>query len=446
VQPCAAQDSAIDEDAFARMTKRMADLESEVLSLRREQDDLVRRLPRIEDQGYPPPVIAPAASPAIKKPSYPTVKVGGFFQADAAWFDQSPNSIATVGDAQDGADFRRARLSASGQVASNVGYFMEYDFGFPGRPSFMDVYLEVQDTRLGDIRVGMWRQPIGMDGLASAKELMFIERALPFAFLPFRQIGAGFQDHADDGSATWAVSAFRFPTGPFGGNVGDNGGYSLAARTTCVPWKCNDTNWMHLGAGFSFGDPANDVVRYRSQPEAFVSETGGADLTPVGVPSTVPPFVDTMRIPTEQFNIANAEVGVSLGSLYVQSELYYAAVDRIAASTVEFTGGYVQVGYFLTGEGRTYLHDQGVYGRVKPHRDFGCCGHGAWEVAFRYSYLDLTDQNVVGGTLSNATAGLNWYLNAHTKFQLNYIQSNLANPVAGDSSANIVVGRAQLDF
>lgn len=40
--------------------------------------------------------------------------------------------------------------TASGHVADNVGYMIQFDFAFPGRPSFMDVWLEVRNTDLSN--------------------------------------------------------------------------------------------------------------------------------------------------------------------------------------------------------------------------------------------------------------------------------------------------------
>ncbi len=102
--------------------------------------------------------------------SYPIVNLGGLFQADVGWFVQDAANIVAVGDIQDGADFRRARLAASGSVADNVSYIVEFDFGFPGRPSFMDVWLEVRDLpRLQNIRIGQYRQPLGIDGMTVSR-------------------------------------------------------------------------------------------------------------------------------------------------------------------------------------------------------------------------------------------------------------------------------------
>jgi len=135
---------------------------------------------------------------------YPTVRLTGFFQADAASFNQElANQIAVgggdpaAGDLQDGVDFRRARLAAVGEAWDNVSYTLEIDFAFPGHPSFMDVWLEIENV-VGQfsLQIGQYRQPFGMDGLTSVKELTFLERALPFTFLPFRQIGAMLYGHA----------------------------------------------------------------------------------------------------------------------------------------------------------------------------------------------------------------------------------------------------------
>ncbi len=382
-----------------------------------------------------------------RKKSFPDVHLGGFFKADWGIFGQDATNIAAVGDVQDGADFRRARLNAHGDIWNDIGFMMEFDFAFPGRPNFMDVYLDIRNTRLGTLRFGQWRHSIGMDGLTSAKELTFLERALPFAFLPFRQIGMGAFNHTEDETLTWAISAFRFPTDAFGGNVGDNGGYGMATRITYAPWITEDGHRLvHMGAAYSFGDPANNRVRYRNQPEFFSGETGGADLVPAGVPSNVPAFVDTGPISTNNFNLFSAEAGLVLGSLYMQSEVIHAVVNQIGGPLVSFSGAYAYAGYFLTGEVRPYNRKNGVFGRVKPLHDFDAGGWGAWELAARWSYIDLNDANIAGGRMNNVTGGVNWYLNPRTKFQFNYIHAFLDDPTFGKSNADIVAFRGQIDF
>lgn len=187
-------------------------------------------------------------------------------------------------------------------------------------------------------------------------------------------------------------------------------------------------------------------MRYRNQPEFFISETGGADLVPAGVPTNVPVFVDTGPIAAQNFNLFAIEGGIGFGSLYLQSEAMYAVVNQIGGPTVSFSGAYAHAGYFLTGEVRPYNRKAGVFGRVKPLNDFGPCGMGAWEIAARWSYIDLNDANIAGGRMNDVTFGVNWYLNQRTKFQFNYIHAFLTNPTFGDNEAGIFAWRGQVDF
>ena len=380
-------------------------------------------------------------------PEFPTVRLTGFFQADVGWVSQSNLNQAAVGDAQDGADFRRARLAATGNVAENVAYMLEMDFAFPGRPSFMDVWGEIRHLDgVQNIRFGQYRNPFGLDGLTSVKELTFLERSLPFAFLPFRQIGVMAHGNSDAEDMTWAVSGFRFPTDFFGSNIGDNGGYGMATRLTGLLIDDGD-HTLHIGGAYSVIDPANDLVQYRNQPEFFVAETGGAAFVPVGVPTAIPFFVDTGAIATDIVNLFAGELAATTGSWHAQGELIYALVNRKSASSVTFSGASVQAGYILTGEHRPYDRKNGVLGRIVPCQNFGSNGGcGAWEIAARWSYLDLNDGGVSGGQLNDLTGGLNWYLNRNTKLQLNYVHAFLKTPGLGDSDADIVAMRAQIDF
>lgn len=372
---------------------------------------------------------------------YPTIIVTGFFQADGLWFQQDADNKAVVGDAQDVADFRRARLGVKGYVAENVSYMIEFDFAFPGRPNFTDLYIDVADTALGNVRVGEWRQPFSIDALMSVRDLPFLERALPFAMVPFRQTGAGFYNSAHDDRVTWALSGYRFPTDTYGDVAGDRG-YGMSGRWTALAYEESATNdTIHLGGSYSYNQPANSSTRIRSGPEVGFNQL---DFRDVSFP--VPFFVDTGPIPTDTYQVIGAELAGTSGSLWLQSEFICSFVNQIDGPSVFFPGAYAEATYVLTGEYRPYVKVPGVYGRVVPAQDYGDCGGGAWEVCARWSYLDLIDANVDGGNLHDLTFGLNWYLNKFTKFQFNYIHAMLQRPALNDSDANVLAVRAQVDF
>lgn len=380
-----------------------------------------------------------------KQPAFPKVRLTGFFQADAGFFNQDPQSVAAFGDINDTRGFRRARLAAVGDVSEYVSYMIEMDFAFPGRPTFMDVWVDVHNVPvLGNVRIGQYRVPFGMDALTSVRELTFLERASPFAFNPFRQISVGFHDNNAAETLTWAAAAFGFPTDAWGDNTGDKG-YGMASRITALPFYADDGSaLLHLGLDYSLTRPSTQTLEYRNQPEF-----GGPFIGATGSTPSVPFFVDTGVMSATSSNLFNAEIAAVKNHAYIQSELTYALVNLTNGSTATFPGYYAQAGYFLTGETRSYNKLAGVLGRVKPIHNWGePCGYGAVELAARYSYLDLTSRSVSGGRMNDVTLGVNWYLNQYTKLQLNYIRSIVDQTSTGTNNidTNIVAIRAQLDF
>lgn len=395
--------------------------------------------------------IADAVKP---KTTYPTTKLTGFFQLDAGWFAQDTASNDLFGNIQDDRGFRRARLAAVGDVADNISYMFEVDFAFPGRPSFMDVWVDVHDIPwLGNVRIGQWRQPFGLDELTSVRELTFLERPTMFAFAPFRQTGIGFHNTNEDETVTWAASAYGFPTDTFGDSRGDRG-YGIAERVTTLLWdECEGRRIFHVGFDHAFTIPNNNGIFYRNVPEY-----GGPFGGPTGTASDVPFFVNTGVLDPDSSNLLNIELAGVYDSFHWQSEARWAVVD-VGGSTVTLPAYYIQGGYILTGEVRPYNKTNAVLGRIKPAHPFHRGGGwGAWEVAARYSYIDLDpaapfSQGGVGiltgqppgGQLNDMTLGLNWYLHANLKIQFQYVRAMLSNSI-GNSSTDIAAVRTQLDF
>ena len=111
-----------------------------------------------------------------------------------------------------------------------------------------------------------------------------------------------------------------------------------------------------------------------------------------------------------------------------------------------YSGGYVEVLRFLTGEHRVYIRESGVYDRVVPIKNAywvkgkdgkpNAFGGGAWQVGVRYNYLNLNDKGINGGILNDVTLGLNWFINPNMKFQWNYSVTARQSPT-GESSGMI---------
>ena len=95
----------------------------------------------------------------------PTMELGGKMQADTVYFSQDQESIAAVGDLQDGTQFRRLRLVARGKTWKQLQYALGVDFALADQPAFLDNYLEVNDIPwLQNIRAGHYFEPSASNG------------------------------------------------------------------------------------------------------------------------------------------------------------------------------------------------------------------------------------------------------------------------------------------
>ena len=385
----------------------------------------------------------------------PSVKAGGRMMVDWAAFDQNDTSVAQAGDFRKGTEFRRARLFLAGEAFDNIDYKIQFDF--VGQTDFKDVHATVKQLPcLGNVRVGHFKEPFSLENLTSSKYITFMERGLNNVFTPGYSIGLMAFDHTDDENMTMAVGVFTStiehdpPIFPFD-DFDDADGTALTTRWTFLPWYDEATHGrslLHTGLCYTYRDipeliPGGDErFRLRARPDSHLAgrvvDTG---------------FLDD----SERANAVDAEAAWVHGPWSVQSEYTWYFLERSAVEDPTFHGGYVYISYFLTGENRQYKRTKGAFDRVRPYQNFFrvrtddsnvCTGTGAWELGYRWSYLNLTDTGVRGGELHDHTFGLNWYLNPYTRVMLNYIHSETDDTDLGSGTGRVdlVQTRFQIDF
>jgi phosphate-selective porin OprO/OprP len=366
------------------------------------------------------------------------LRLGGRIMADFASINADSDTENFFGDDEDfghGGEIRRARLYMQGTLYDSVEFKTQFDFA-GGEVEPKDIYLGLKGIPyIGRIRVGHLKEPVSLEQMTSTKYITFMERSLMDALIPGRNLGVSIFDNPLNDRLGWSFGFYRDVNDEISDGFSDQDKYNLAVRLRGLPWYAEEgRKLLHLGLSYSHkfrSESDGTTLRFRSRPEAHLS-----------------PFyyVDTGDFLTSGVDLINPELALVYGPFSFQGEYALAMVDR-SLPNPDFWGFYVYGSYFITGENRVYKG--GDFDRVKPKHNFLAEGGGlgAWEVALRYSYLDLADAglgtvNGQGGKLGDLTFGLNWYLNPNVRWMFNYVYADLDE--VGDT--NIFETRFQIDF
>ena len=393
----------------------------------------------------------------------PLIAPSGRIQFDVANFSQNAASNAQFGNAQNSVGFRRARLALLGEY-EQIDYIIEMDFANRGvgaevnskdqSTAFKDVYIQVRDLPvIGNVRVGHFKECFGLEQLTSDNYTTFMERSLDDegAFVPGRNDGIMAFNWTENQRATWAIGAFTNQTGfdqppTF---VYDHWGLDMPMRATYLPWydeASGGRGLVHTGIAYDYRSAPDHTMTFAARPEsAFAPSVVNMTLTDLNDIQTV-----------------GTEAALVYGPLSLQSEFFASTADFQNSASNNFYGTYAFVSYFLTGENRPYNRKMGVFDRVRPYEDFfrvrDCdgnvsTGRGAWEMAYRFSYIDMLDGLTTkgAGIATDHTIGLNWYLNPFTKVMFNYVHSiDTYNVAAGNrvtgGNLDIFEMRCAMDF
>lgn len=329
-----------------------------------------------------------------------SVRLGGRVNVNFAYFDDDSDGTRLPS----GAHIRRARLfgafkygqwfgKVTGDFADDSTILKEAYFGYKNLFAAGDAWTDW-------VIIGQRRTPEGLDHRTSSKHLTFAERAMVAnAWDEDRRIGLfyGISNHQFQSQV-----AVVFDNALNDDNENDdiaffgNAAYALYNRPGEV---------LHFGVNASWRDLGdNGIVAFGDRPEFRVDDT--------------PRFVEAL-INGDNAYTFGAEIAAIMGAFSAQAEYAMLTVDDVVGIDDDFEGHgwYVQVSWFVTGQHRGYSMKKAAF--VRPH-GIENSKNGAVEVGVRYSYLDLEDEGI-GNKGDNITAGINWYVNNHIRFMLNYI-------------------------
>jgi phosphate-selective porin OprO/OprP len=367
-------------------------------------------------------------------------RIGGRLMHDATWWDDDGGDVPW----ESGQEFRRARLFVSGEIDGVWDWKFQFDFtDLDDEPQagIEDAYVRYTGFEDTAVTLGQVKAPFSMEELTSSKYMTFIERSLvtdaTSSIVGNRRPGLHLTRTLGD--------AFTL-SGAFTGNrVSDShdfdGEYAFTGRGTWSPVHEADRA-IHLGlaAGWRKLDQG---LRVRARPEVHLA----------GRP------VDNDFVPADDVQVIGLDGAWVSGPLSLQGEYVRYDLDETVAGSGDGAGWFVAGSWFLTGESRNYDRVSGDFGSTKVSGPVGAGGPGAWELAARFSTLDLDDSASLGlggdggGEIDNLTLGLNWYLNNNMMFRLNYVRTldcsgtceeGLGSPTRAEPSA--ITLRSQVFF
>jgi phosphate-selective porin OprO/OprP len=373
-----------------------------------------------------------------------------------------------IGDLEDGTYFRRLRPFVEGTAWETVEYRLIFavendQLNTEGLDEF---WIGVnQIPAIGTVRVGHVKTPMGFeaDMTGSSRTMTFMERSSYSEAIEINQnfvTGIWASNNFLDQRVTLTGAAFRQDFASAEGVFFGDGQWGMQGRLTFLPlYECDGRHWLHLGISGGWRNGTNNLAtspdrlfQLRARPELRDDDPAGAG------PGTVPDsnsnrMIDTGPIAAARQFISGLEFCYVRGPFSLQAEYGWNWIDNaygiapagfalnpaiVPPANYMFYGGYVQLAYTITGEARGYDKKYGILSReyfgkqgnntnawmVWDENGHFNWGWGAWEVAARYSYVNLNDgtglQRIQGGQMEGLSMALNWYLNNNVKLNFDW--------------------------
>jgi phosphate-selective porin OprO and OprP len=393
----------------------------------------------------PAPQVTPAKESAAEKwlafsNSWVTARWGWMMLFDALAMTQDSVNEEQVGRVPAKGEPRADRFFLGGQLKFRKPwtYFFGTNFnGLDAEPgkkfSWLDISVDIPlASWLGGVKIGRQKVGLSQEWILPGTDWIFMERSgMANAFIPQRNIGLRLHRSLANGRVTYSAGLFNdwfVNDRSFSAN-----GNQYTARVSFLPVDRNeDQTVVSVATGVYYKEKTEGTLKYRSRPEA----------------NQAPYFADTGSFDGDHSTTTQFEVMAMNGPTQLFGELMLTPVKAPTVGDPFFYGGFVGVSHFLTGEHRTFNRDDGHYvGRFVPRSPFSLRrgGIGAWEVAGRYSYVDLTDGAIDGGAMSRITGAISWYPEEHWRIEFNYGHGVLDRG-GTRGHFNAFQGRAQFGF
>ena len=343
-------------------------------------------------------------------------RIGGRFQEDfsAASVNRPSFGPALADNGQGrGIDTRRAFFESYLSIAGGLEFAFQYDFNSATTP-IQDAVVSYHGYAPVVATIGNFKEPFSLNQLQSDNTTTFTERSLMDTFAPGRNFGGAIGGAGPNYTVTGGVYGGNANTGP------DLNGVAGTGRVTYAPILTKD-QLLHFGFGASYRelDRTGVIPSFSGKSENFLL---ARNLVSTGA---LAKSDDVMRF--------NVEALYQYGPYRVQGEYTHVEVGGYGGQADRsFDGGYVEGAWVINGSGRVYRVTppygsefavlQGV--AIDDSQRISQGGYGVFEVAGRFSEIDLSSKNTTGGTERDYSAGVNWYPDRNVRLMADYVHAD----------------------
>ena len=336
-----------------------------------------------------------------------------------------------------------------GSLGKYVDFKVMPDFAGSSFTLF-DAYVDLKPFEFLKLRAGKFKPPVGLERLQSAKDLIFVERALPTNLVPNRSVGLEIWGAPFDGALTYELGAFDFAPdlGNVNGNLNDD--FTFDGRVFAQPFISTDIAAVKgLGAGIS-GSYGSQIGTLSNSDLPTYKSAGQANIFSYVTGTTI----DKQAIQSGNLTRFEPQAYWYFGPLGVLFEYNQSRTpvtldktsDTIANAAWQVTGQWI-----LTGEENSF---KGI--TVKNPFDPWNGKWGAVAVSARYGTLDV-DRDAFRLKFADPTKsvqraeefalGTEWFWNRNIQVYLDYFQTEFYKG-AGSGTYNrptehAVIGRIQ---
>lgn len=369
-----------------------------------------------------------------------SLKLRGYLQADGRYFIDAgrsgPPSTFLI---------RRARPIIEGTLYRYFGYRVMPDFG-GGTTTLQDAYIEARPLRELSFRVGKFKAPFGIERLASATNLFFVERAFPTSLAPNRDLGAEIYGEFGKGDLTYAIGLFNGVADGASSDGDTDKSKDATGRIFAHPLRSVAIPALHglgIGVAGSWGrshgtfDASGLSALKTSGQQTFFRYLAGDSIA-----NTVVANGDRYRLSPQlyyfvgplgllgEYVASSQNVTIGQNSRRLTNQAWQAAATFVVGGDASYEG-------------------------VRPTRTVDAGGPGACEVTARYHELRI-DSNAFPTFADPAksarlargyTVGLGWWANRAFRVMADFDRTTFEGGAAGGDNRraeNVVLARTQV--